>query len=502
MPTVTEPARGRRLLTAMVRRARIAPLLVPAGAAFAGPHDTTLVSRAAGPAGASANAGTIAPPAVSADGRFVTFWSNATNLSPDDSDALYDLYRRDVASDATVLVSRASGKFGPKAAGAFYFGGPSISGDGRLVAFMADAANLSPDDKDALGDIYVRDLDSNETILVSRASRADGVKANGSSFPPDISADGRFVAFGSEATNLTADQPTVAQVYVRDLATSTTTLVSRETGAAGAPADRGGSLPAISGDGRFVAFTTGSGLDPADRNGRSDVYVRDRRTETTTLVSRATGKLGAVARPDSRVTAISADGRAITFFTRAQLSPDDSGSNFDVYVRNLATSTTTLVSRATGAAGARGDADSRLSAISGDGRLVAFSSPATNLSAADIDPELDVFVRDTVANTTTLVSRASGAGGAAGDASSFGAAISDDGRVVAFGSRATNLSAADSLGDADTYVRELRGQFPPPLGGARRGGRRGQARAVGVDTAAGYSLRRPRGSPRAGQPCA
>ena len=114
-----------------------------------------------------------------------------------------------------------------------------------------------------------------------------------------------------------------------------------------------------------------------------------------------------------------------------------------------------------------GDADSRLSAISGDGRLVAFSSPATNLSAADIDPELDVFVRDTVANTTTLVSRASGAGGAAGDDSSFGAAISDDGRVVAFGSHATNLSAADPLGDADTYVRELRAQFPPPLGGAR-----------------------------------
>ena len=136
-------------------------------------------------------------------------------------------------------------------------------------------------------------------------------------------------------------------------------------------------------------------------------------------------------------------------------------------MRNLATSTTTLVSRATGAAGAAGDADSRLSAISGDGRLVAFSSPATNLSAADIDPELDVFVRDTVANTTTLVSRASGAGGAAGDDTSFGAAISDDGRVVAFGSHATNLSAADPLGDADTYVRELRAQFPPPLGGAR-----------------------------------
>ena len=132
MHTVTEPTIGRQLLTAR-RRAWIAALLgaallAPAGAAFAAAHDTTLVSRASGPAGASANAGSIAPPAVSADGRFVAFWSNATNLSPDDSDTLYDLYRRDLASDTTVLVSRASGKFGPKAAGTFDFGGPSDLG--------------------------------------------------------------------------------------------------------------------------------------------------------------------------------------------------------------------------------------------------------------------------------------------------------------------------------------------------------------------------------------
>ena len=219
----------------------------------------------------------------------------------------------------TVLVSRASGKFGPKAAGAFYFGGPSISGDGRLVAFMADAANLSPDDKDTVGDIFVRDLDSHETILVSRASGAEGLKANGPSFPPDISADGRFVAFGSEATNLTADQPTVSQVYVRDLADEHDhARVARDGSRRRARRPRA----AVSRRSRATAGSsrspTRSGLDPADRNGRSDVYVRDRSTETTTLVSRATGKLGAVARPGlSRGTAISADGRAITFLPPA-----------------------------------------------------------------------------------------------------------------------------------------------------------------------------------------
>ena len=426
------------------------------------------MSRATGPAGASANAGSIAPPAVSADGRFVAFWSNATNLSPDDSDTLYDLYRRDLASDTTVLVSRASGKFGPKAAGAFYFGGPRMSGDGRLVAFMADAANLSPDDKDALGDIYVRDLDANETILASRASGADGVKAN------EVLVPARHLGRrpvrgvrlgGDEPDRGSADRR--AGVRPRPGDEHDHARVARDGSRRRARRQRRqspGDLGRRPVRGVHHAQRTGPGR-PQRSSSTSTSATGAQRRPRSCRAPRASSAPSLDA--DSRATAISADGRAITFFTRAQLSPDDGGSNFDVYVRNLATSTTTLVSRATGAAGARGDADSRLSAISGDGRLVAFSSPATNLSAADIDPELDVFVRDTVANTTTLVSRASGAGGAAGDDTSFGAAISADGRVVAFGSHATNLSAADPLGDADTYVRELRAQFPPPLGGAR-----------------------------------
>ena len=158
MHTVTEPTMGRQLLTAR-RRAWIAALLgaallAPAGAAHAAAHDTTLVSRASGPRRASANAGSIAPPAVSGDGRFVAFWSNATNLSPDDcGHALRPLSPRPGERHDGPRVARERQVRG-QGRGAFYFGGPSMSGDGRLVAFMADAANLSPDDKDALGDIY------------------------------------------------------------------------------------------------------------------------------------------------------------------------------------------------------------------------------------------------------------------------------------------------------------------------------------------------------------
>ena len=161
-----------------------------------------------------------------------------------------DLYRRDLSKDRTVLVSRASGANGQKAAAASFHGGPSISADGHLIAFLSDAANLSPDDRDGLSDVFVRDLDSDETTLVSRASGKTGANSDEDVFSPAISANGRYVAFSTTATNLTSEQPVREQVYVRDLQTQTTELVSRVTGAGGAPADRAARFPAISAAGR------------------------------------------------------------------------------------------------------------------------------------------------------------------------------------------------------------------------------------------------------------
>ncbi len=409
MHTVTEPTMGRQLLTAR-RRAWIAALLgaallAPAGAAYAATHDTTLVSRAAG--GAKANDGS-GYGAVSNDGRYVAFWSEATNLSPDDGDPDFDLYRRDRAKDTTVLVSRASGADGPKATG-LYHGGPAISADGRAIAFMSDAQNLTKDDRDDLTDVFVRDVESSETTLVSRASGAAGAKSNQpSAWTIAISPDGRFVAFATSGSNLAPEQPTVTQVY-----------------------------------------------------------LRDRQTETTTLVSRATGAAGAAGGLSSGVQAISSGGRDVAFATRAKLGPDDHDTRWDVYVRDLARATTALVSRASGKTGADGGGDSRDPAISADGRFVAFSSTAMNLSAADGDASPHVYVRDRGTSTTTLVSRATGAAGAAGDSYSYDPAISGDGRRVAFSSDATNLSVADATPDGDTYARELPALVRPPFGDAR-----------------------------------
>ena len=136
-------------------------------------------------------------------------------------------------------------------------GAPSISADGRLVAFESDADNLSPEDDDAVTNIFVRDLDTGTTTLVSRRSATLAVPpARDDSRSPSISADGRFVAFESDADNLSPeDDNAVTNIFVRDLQAQTTTLVSRQSVAdGGAGADQNANDPAISADGRHVAF--------------------------------------------------------------------------------------------------------------------------------------------------------------------------------------------------------------------------------------------------------
>ena len=304
---------------------------------------------------------------------------------------------RDLQAHTTTLVSRADGATGVK--GNDVSLQPSISADGRLVAFDSPATNLHPDDADAIGDVFVRDLQADTTTLVTRADGATGVKADDRSIRSAISADGRSVAFESDASNLHPDDAdAIRDVFVRDLQANTTTLVSRATGATGAKGDGSSSEPAISADGRFVAFSSGaSNLDPDDdATFTIDVLVRDLQANTTTLVSRTAGATGAKGNSNSFGSAISGEGRFIAFISQASnLHPDDADASIDVFVRDLQASTTTLASRAAGAAGAKGDNGSfGTSAISADGRFVAFHSPATNLHPDDTDATRDVFRRD------------------------------------------------------------------------------------------------------------
>ena len=365
--------------------------------------DTTLASRATGAAGA-VGAGGSSQPSISAGGRYVAFASNAGNLDPDSDDAVTDVFVRDLQANTTTLVSRAGGAAGAVGDGSSF--DPSISADGRYLAFASIADNLDPDSDDAVGDVFVRDLQANTTTLVSRATGAAGTVGDGGSFdPPSISADGRHVAFTSFAGNLDPDSDdAVFDVFVRDLQANTTTLASRADGPAGTVGDRGSFAPSISADGRHVAFASLAGkLDKESDSAVADVFVRELQANTTTLASRAGGAAGAVGDGSSLDPSISADGRQVAFESDADnLDPDSDDAVRDIFVRDLQVNATTLSSRATGAAGAVGDSGSRDPSISPEGRQVAFGSVAGNLDPDSNDAVGDVFVRELVDPLTAV----------------------------------------------------------------------------------------------------
>ena len=404
--------------------------------------------------------GSVLGISVSADGALVAFDSTATNLDIEDADPARDVYVRNMASGVTELISRGGGATAPDANGFAY--SPSISADGHFVAFESMATNLSPGDTDAGRDVYVRDLTTDETILVSRASGADGIKADGESFRPSISADGRYVAFVSLATNLAAGDPDdQLDIFVRDLGSNTTTLVSRADGASGSKANAASVDPVISGNGMAVAFTSAAtNLDSADQLSDDDVYVRYLATSGTELASRDDGVGGDKALGGGSHPSISADGTLVAFGTYASNLPDDGDeTQSDVYLRDVAAGTTELVSRANGAEGDDADDWSDHPSISSDGTRVSFLSLARNLSPAATNGKQQAYVRDRVADTTTLASRADGKDGPAAATSEIQAvgrlAMSAGGDHLAFISRASNLDADPAGLEVHAYLRHL-----------------------------------------------
>ncbi|MGD9570674.1 MAG: TolB family protein [Thermoleophilia bacterium] len=429
--------------------------------AWAAPDDVDLVSRASD--GTAADDDSAAPD-VSADGRHVGFSTLADNLSAEDVDAVRNIFVRDLTAGTTTLVSRADGAAGAGGDADSLAG--EISADGRYFVFYSGATNLSAEDVDPVDDVFVRDLVAQTTTLASRADGAAGAAGDADSVNVTMSGSGRRVAFQSSADNLAADDnDAVSNVFVRDLDTNTTIFASRAPGAGGAPADAAASFPSLSDDGRHVAFSSGAdNLSAEDDDTVANVYVRDLVANTTTLVSRATGAGGAGGNGTSTDPSVSADGRYVAFHSQADnLSTEDDDTVFNIFVRDLVAGTTTLVSRAPGPAGAGGDASSLNAVISADGTRVAFRSLADNLSAEDDGAVEDVFVRDLVDGTTTLVSRAAGATGAGGDGNSSSASVSADGSHVAFISTAANLSDLDVDSATDVFRRGLapRAAAPP-----------------------------------------
>lgn len=386
---------------------------------------------------------------LSADGRWVAFDSTASNLVPTDTNGVFDVFVHDRHTGSTTRVS--IGPAGIQGNGSS--SNATISGDGRYVVFESSATNLVTDDTNAVRDIFVHDC---QTGLTTRVDAGDGHQTNAESRAPAISADGRWVAFGSLASNLVAnDTNDVFDTFLHDRQTGTTIRVS--IGPGGAQANQSSGEPSISADGRWVAFTSlASNLVGGDTNDVSDTFVYDRITAITSRVNLGPGGLQA---NDHSYwwPAISADGQRVAFQSAASnLVAGDSNGVEDIFVHDMMTGTTTGVS--VGPGGAFGDGPSEFPAISADGRWVVFDSSATNLVQGDTNGSDDVFVRDLM---TGVVARMSlGAGDVQGDQHSFQAAVSADGRWIAFASAADNLVARDSNGWADIFVHDRIGTVP------------------------------------------
>ena len=380
-----------------------------------------------------------------------------------------NVFRRDTVTNETILISRATGPDGAGATGDST--SPALSPDGSFVAFESGADNLSDEDDNAFVNVFVRDTTNGTTILASRGEGADGAGADGDSHNPALSSDGNLIAFDSDATNLVDDaNPAVRDVFLRSLQDQTVSLVSRSTN--GAPGDGDSSNPSISSNGEWIAFQSDAeNLSDSDVAGVTDVYIRNRFYGFTDLISCAGGNFLIICVPpgdagngDSRNPSISPDGRFVAFESDAtNISKDDDDTVTDVFLRDIQAYTTTFVSRATGQAGAAGDGASFAPTVSGEGsgQFVAFSSVAENLSTVDVGT-YDVFVRDTFNYLTTLASRAGGEIGDAAAGSSLQPVLSGDGRVVAFASEADNLSSQDSDGFWNIFTRELSLTPPPP----------------------------------------
>jgi Tol biopolymer transport system component len=432
-----------------VLSARISPALVLAlGVCVARAQAPSTTRVNVATGGAEANWGGGAP-SVSADGRFVAFMSGATNLVSGDTNAFNDMFVRDRISGITERVSVSSS--GEQATDHCNPG--AISADGRCVTFWSAAPNLVAGDTNLTFDVFLRDRATGVTERVSIDSA--GLGANSDSSMPAISADGRFVAFASGATNLAPNDLTwFSDVYLRDRVHQTIELVS--VAISGSAGDDSSGWPAISADGTRVAFMSyATDLVAIDTNGVADVFVRDLTAGVTRRVSLSTG--GAECNADASRPCISADGRFVAFESYAtNLVAGDANLRLDVFVHDCASGVTELAS--VSSTGAQGNYDSRSAACSADGRFVAFNSQSVNLAPGDVLLWTDVFVRDRLSGTTERVSVSSA--GVPGDSHSAWAAISADGQVVAFHSYAANLVPGDTNNTQDVFVRDAN---PSPI---------------------------------------
>ena len=404
----------------------------PAMASYARPGGIEVASVTSSEAQGNGHSGSVgwAGPSLTPDGRYLAFESLATNLVPGDTNVDTDVFVRDRVAGTTERVSISS----TGAQGNGPSNAPSISGDGRWVAFVSNATNLAPggetEPEFPLRRIYLRDRQTGETRFVATGDH------------PVISADGRSLVY---------DTSHAVRVY--DPVTGKTELVS--VSSQGEPANAFATDPAVSADGRIVAFhSTSTNLDRLDQDTKADVYVHDRSTGRTDVVDVTTS--GELANNDSVLPTVSGDGRIVAFWSwSTNLVPNQRVYN-QLFVHDRYTDVTELVSASTFGEAAT-EWGWNKAALSHDGRYVAFNSAAPNIVPWETTGMgWDVFVRDRETGTTEIMSV--DPNGNQADPLEFGngtAAISmsADGRLVAFETDSP-LAFEDVNGVVDTYVRD------------------------------------------------
>ena len=399
-----------------------------------------------GPDGAQGNQSSSGA-TISPDGRYVAFFSHADNLVRGDTNDRVDCFVHDRQSGVTERLSLGSG--GEQGNKDSY--GLFITADGRYATFWSTSWTLVPGDTNLRGDVFVRDRMTGTTTRASIAS--DGTQGNGSSQIGATSSDGRYVVFGSDATNLVpGDTNGMTDVFLHDRSTGATTRLSLASNGAQSNAYCH-FIGSISPDARFVVFYgAATSLVPGDTNGFGDVFVHDRSSGETTRVSLSDGE--DQGNEQSWAGCISDDGRYVGFGSRASnLVPGDTNGVNDAFVRDRLLGTTVRVS--VGPGGVQANDQSEHALISADGRYAVFGSWATNLAPGDTNGFDNVFLRDLHGGTTSLVTIATDGGPGNGWSSSF-AMVSADGRCVAFQSSATNLVPEGANGANQIYVRDRR----------------------------------------------
>lgn len=403
-------------------------------------------------AGNASNGTTYSKPVISSDGRYVTFSSDATNLTTDTSFSL-DAFMKDMTTDSVTLVSASASN----TQGNNNSFNPTATSSARFTAFYSQATNLIGADINGFTDIFWKDRQSGTVKLVSaNFDPTNGFSANNNSFAPgamtnSVSGNGRYVAFTSAATNLIANDTngTAADIYLRDTTTGVTTLVSTNTN--GVQANGDSYWPSLSSDGRYLTFTSeANNLVANDTNNFADIFRKDL---TTGAVLRVTvTAIGQQSNSDSDQSMVSDDGRYVVFYsTASNLVANDGNVAGDIFRKDIQTGVIELASQNASNQQALGESD--VPSLTADGRYVVFQSNAANLVTGDTNSVTDVFYKDMNTGAVRRVSVTSAAAQVNGASTS--PRIASGGRYVAFQSVANNLIAGDTNGSVDVFVKDL-----------------------------------------------